>query len=169
MNPLQATFTLGCQVLAGKAMTMKVHVLKVRGQDNLDEMEQGIAAGHTVDGWQMPKTAVPGDLAVWYAASPDQDYRAWGWVVGLPRAGFRESSRLYVGPVGGIQRIEPVKPRREIAEACGFNRDSVAQQAQTVPDEIADDFLRALGLPRRFVTARELISDVMVRVLSSLR
>jgi hypothetical protein len=85
-------------VLAGKATTMKVHVLKVRGPDNLYEMEQGIAAGHTVGGWQMPKTAVPGDLAVWYAGSPDQDYRAWGWVVGFPTAGFRESSRLYMGP-----------------------------------------------------------------------
>lgn len=73
-----------------------------------------------------------------------------------------------MGPVGSIRRIDPVKPRHEIAEACGFNRDSVAQQAQTVPDEIADDFLRALGLPRRFVTARDLISEEMVRVLASL-
>jgi hypothetical protein len=149
-------------------MLMKVHVLKVRGRDNLDEMEEGIAAGHTVDGWQMPKTATPGDLAVWYAASPYQDYRAWGWVAGSPRAGFRESDRLYVGPVAGIRRIEPVKRRQEVAEACGFNRDSVAQQAQTVPYEIADHFLRALGLDRRFVTARELISDEIVRVLSGL-
>jgi hypothetical protein len=51
-------------------MFMKVHVLKVRGRDNLDEMKQGITAGQTVDGWQMPKTASLGDLAVWYAASP---------------------------------------------------------------------------------------------------
>ena len=53
---------------AGDAM--KVQVLKVRGKDNLTEMEQGIAAAHTVDGWLMPKTALPGDLAIWYAASP---------------------------------------------------------------------------------------------------
>jgi hypothetical protein len=33
------------------------------------------------------------------AASRDQDYQAWGWVVGFPRAGFPESSRLYVGVV----------------------------------------------------------------------
>ncbi len=39
---------------------MKAHVLKVRGKDNLTQKEQGIAAGHTVDGWQMPKTALPG-------------------------------------------------------------------------------------------------------------
>jgi len=43
---------------AGDAM--KAHVLKVRGKDNLTQKEQGIAAGHTVDGWQMPKTALPG-------------------------------------------------------------------------------------------------------------
>jgi len=53
-------------------------VLKVRYQKNLDEMEAGIRAGHTVNGWQMPKGAEPGDFAVWYAASPDQEYRARG-------------------------------------------------------------------------------------------
>ncbi len=57
---------------------MKVHVLKVRHQENLDEMEVGVRDGHTVNGWQMPKGAEPGDLAVWYAAWPDQEYRAWG-------------------------------------------------------------------------------------------
>ena len=94
----------------------------------------------------MPKTALPGDLAIWYAASPDQDYRAWGWVAGLPVRGFRESDRLYMGPVAGIRRIEPVRPRHEVAGACGFNRDSVTQQAQTVPDEIVDDSCELLGL-----------------------
>jgi hypothetical protein len=120
-----------------------------------------------VDGWQMPKTASPGDLAVWYAASPDQDYRAWGWVADIPRAGFRKTNRLYMGPVAGVRRIEPMKPRRDVAEACGFNRDSVTQQAQTVPDEIADDFLRAFGFHRRFVAARELISAEVMRVFGS--
>lgn len=72
--------------------TVKIHVLKVRHQENLDEMEAGISAGHTVDGWQMPKGAGPGDLAVWYAASPDQEYRAWGWVARTPEPGFRGSS-----------------------------------------------------------------------------
>ena len=38
--------------------------------------------------------------------------------------------------------IEPV-PRLEVAVACGFNRDAVNPLAQTVPDEIAGDFLRA--------------------------
>jgi len=146
---------------------MKVHVLKVRGKDNLTEMEQGIAAGHTVDGWQMPKTALPGDLAIWYAASPDQDYRAWGWVAGPPSPGFRESDRLYMGPVAGIRQIEPVRRRLEVAEACGFNRDSVTQQAQTVSDEIVDDFLRELGFNRRFIAARELISAEVVNIVTS--
>jgi hypothetical protein len=41
--------------------TMKVHVLKVRYQENLDEMEAGIRADHTVDGWQMPEGAEPGE------------------------------------------------------------------------------------------------------------
>lgn len=67
--------------------TMKVHVLKVRYQENLDEMEAGIRAGHTVDGWQMPKGAEPGDLAVWYAAWPDQEYRAWGGLPALQKQG----------------------------------------------------------------------------------
>jgi hypothetical protein len=110
-------------------MTMKVHVLKVSGKENLNEMEQGIEVGHTVDGWQMPKTASPGDLAVWYAASPDQDYRAWGWVADIPTAGFRNTDRLYMGPVAGVRRIDPARPRRQVSDACGFNRDTVAQQA----------------------------------------
>src|SRR5262249_47451705 len=48
-----------------------------------------------------------GDLAIWYAASPDQHCRAWGWVAGTPAVGFRQSERLYVGPVAGIRPIEP--------------------------------------------------------------
>jgi hypothetical protein len=149
-------------------MVMRVHVLKVRGRENLDELEQGIAAGRTVRGWQMPKTATLGDLAVWYAASPDQHYLAWGWVTGSPAAGFRHSERLYVGPVAGIRPIAPVIPRQRVAEACGFNRDSVSQQAQTVPDEMTDGFLRAVGLDHRFVDARDLISAEVVRLVGSL-
>jgi hypothetical protein len=62
---------------------MKVIVLKVKGKGNLEELNEVIETGHTFNrglgGWQMPKDARPGDLAVWYAASPDQDYRAYGW------------------------------------------------------------------------------------------
>ena len=137
--------------------TVKIHVLKVRHQENLDEMEAGISVGHTVDGWQIPKGAEPGDLVVWYAASPDQKYRAWGWVADTPEPGFRGSSRIYKGPVTGIRAIKPV-PRSKVADTCGFNRDTVNPLAETVPDDIADDFLRALGFGARFVTARGLIS-----------
>jgi len=144
--------------------TVKIHVLKVRHQENLDEMEAGISAGHTVDGWQMPKRAEPGDLAVWYAAWPDQEYCAWGWIAGIPEAGFRGSPRMYKGPVTGIRAIKPV-PRSRVADACGFNRDAVNPLAQTVPGDIADDFLRALGFGARFVAARELISAEVMRVL----
>lgn len=56
---------------------MKVIVLKVKGAANLDELAEVIQQGHTVEGgWQMPKDAAPGDLAVSYAGDPDQDYRA---------------------------------------------------------------------------------------------
>lgn len=46
-----------------------------------------------------------------------------------------------------MRRLNPV-PRLKAAEPSGFNRDpnSVISQAQTVPDELADDFLAALGL-----------------------
>jgi hypothetical protein len=69
--------------------------------------------------------------------------------------------------VAGIRRIEPVKRRPEVAEASGFNRDSVTQQAQTVPDEIVDDFLRALGFNRRFIAAPELISAEVLTIAAS--
>jgi hypothetical protein len=116
----------------------------------------------------MPKGAEPGDLAVWYAAWPDQEYRAWGWVADTPEAGFRGSPRMYKGPVTGIRVIDPV-PRLEVAGACGFNRDAVNPLAQTVPDEIAGDFLRALGFGARFVAARELISAEVARILPTAR
>lgn len=38
----------------------KVHVLQVdRNPENIAELEDGIAAGRTVDDWQMPKDAKP--------------------------------------------------------------------------------------------------------------
>jgi len=66
---------------------MRVIVLKVRRRENLEELAAVIRRGHTFDddelgGWQMPKYAQPDDLAIWYAASPDQEYRAYGWVCG---------------------------------------------------------------------------------------
>jgi hypothetical protein len=57
-------------------MAVKVIVLKVRHKENLDELAEVIRRGRTLDkdeddGWQMPKHSEPGDLAIWYAASPD--------------------------------------------------------------------------------------------------
>jgi hypothetical protein len=49
----------------------------------------------------------------------------------------------YLGPVAGILRIEDVGRKAVIAE-CGF--DGGRQSYQTVKDEIAVAFLRALGL-----------------------
>lgn len=71
---------------------------------------------------------------------------------------------MYRGPVTGIRPIDPV-PRLEVAAACGFNRDAVNPLAQTVPDEIAGDFLRALGFRAQFAAARDVISAEVARVL----
>jgi len=67
-------------------MAVKVIVSKARHKENLDELAEVIRRRRTLDGddggWQMPKDAEPGDLAISYAASPDQEYRAYGWVAG---------------------------------------------------------------------------------------
>ena len=56
---------------------MKVIVLKVRHKENLEELAEVIRRGRTLDGhdggWQMPGHAEPGDLAIWYAGTPDQE------------------------------------------------------------------------------------------------
>jgi hypothetical protein len=143
---------------------VKVRVLKVDSDMvNVDELNEGIRVGRTVDGWQMPKDSVPGDVAVWYAASPRQEYIAWGWIADTTRPGFRGNDSLYVGPVVGMRSMEPIS-RFEAAESSGFNRDpnSVIPQAQTVPDEMADAFLGALGLDPRLM---EQISSEIRRVL----
>jgi hypothetical protein len=49
--------------------------------------------------------------------------------------------------------IVPV-PRSAVATARGFNRDAANPLAQTVPDEIAGDFLRAFGFGARFDQVR---------------
>lgn len=80
---------------------MKVIVLKVRHRENLEELDEVIRRGRTLDGgWQMPKHAELGDLAIWYAASPDQEYRAYGWVAGTPVKPQGELVKYY-GPVAG--------------------------------------------------------------------
>jgi hypothetical protein len=62
----------------------KVHVLQVdRKPENTAELAAGVAAGRTVDDWQMPKDSRPGDLVIWYAAGR-QEYIALGWVDDIP-------------------------------------------------------------------------------------
>lgn len=146
---------------------MKVIVLKVRHKENLDELEEVIGRGRTLEnglgGWQMPKDAQPGDLAIWYAGSPDQDYRAYGWVSGVPSK--PESERVkYYGPVAGVRSFPTRAPRQKVAAASGFNEKGVSQLAETVRERV-DDFLLAMGFDSRFVAARELISDEIARVL----
>jgi hypothetical protein len=146
---------------------MKVIVLKVRHKENLDELEEVIRRGRTLEGdlggWQMPKDAQPGDLAIWYAASPDQEYRAYGWVSGIPSK--PESERVkYYGPVAGVRSLPAAVPRQKVAAASGFNEKGVGQLAETVHRR-TDDFLLAVGFDSRFVAARELISDEIAKVL----
>lgn len=146
---------------------MKVIVLKVRQQENLDELEEVIRRGRTLEnglgGWQMPKDAQPGDLAIWYAASPDQEYRAWGWVSGIARKPESELIKYY-GPVAGVRSLPTPVPRRDVAAASGFNEKNVGQLAETVHLRV-DDFLLAVGFDKQFVAARELISHEVARVL----
>lgn len=141
---------------------MRVLVLKVRYQENLDELAQVIQRGRTLDGsdggWWMPVTGEPGDLAVWYAASPDQQYVAYGWIAGRPSA--REPTRQPYGPVVGVRPLPggPVSRAAVAPKAHDFQKSNVNQLAVTVPEESEGAFLRALGFAKRFVEVRELIS-----------
>ena len=149
---------------------MKVIVLKVRHKENLDELAEVIRRGRTLDGddggWQMPKHSELGDLAIWYAASPDQEYRAYGWVAGAPVKPDGELVKYY-GPVAGVRLLTEPVARHVAAAASGFNEKGVGQLAEVVHQR-ADDFLQALGFPERFVAARELISDEIRRAVRSL-
>jgi hypothetical protein len=81
----------------------------------------------------VPVSAQPGDLAVWYAASPDQQYVAYGWITGFPSK--REPTRQPYGPVAGV-RLRPGGPvsRAAIAaKAHGFQETNVDRLAVTVP------------------------------------
>lgn len=152
-------------------MAVKVIVLKVRHKENLDELAEVIRRGRTLDkdkddGWQMPKHSDPGDLAIWYAASPDQEYRAYGWVSGTPVKPAAELTKYY-GPVVGVRLLTKPVPRHIVAAASGFNEKGVGQLAEVVYQRV-DDFLLALGFPERFVAARELISDEIDRVVRSM-
>lgn len=149
---------------------MDVIVLKVRHKENLDELEEVIRRGRTLHGddggWQMPKHSQPGDLVIWYAASPDQEYRAYGWVSGTPVKPAGELMKYY-GRVAGVRRLTEPVPRHIVAAASGFNEKGVGQLAEVVYQRV-DDFLLALGFSARFVAARELISAEIDRAVSSM-
>lgn len=150
-------------------MAVRVIVLKVRHQENLEELAEVIRRGRTLEGgdggWQMPKHAELGDLAIWYAASPDQEYRAYGWVAGTPVKPEEELVKYY-GPVAGVRLLPAPVGRHVVAAASGFNEKGVGQLAEMVPDRV-DEFLLAVGFDQRFVAARELISGEVTRALGS--
>jgi hypothetical protein len=120
----------------------RVHVLQVdRNPENIAELEAGIAAGRTVERWQMPKGSRPDDLVIWYAAGRQQ-YIALGRVDAIPTA-VREGPGPYRGPVVDMDRIEPVD-REEVLRESGV--DGGVESYQTVDDAIVVDFLQSLGL-----------------------
>jgi hypothetical protein len=149
---------------------MQVIVLKVRYQTNLDELAQTVQRGRTLDGsdsgWRMPVTALPGDLAVWYAASPHQQYVAYGWITGVPSK--REPTRQPYGPVTGVRLLPggAVSRAEVAAKTHGFQGTNVGQLAGTVPEEVEGAFLRALGFGKRFIEVRDLISLEVAHVVA---
>jgi hypothetical protein len=122
---------------------IKVHVLQVdQNPENIAELTAGVAAGRTVDDWQMPKGSQPGDLVIWYAAG-HQKYMARGWVDAMPTE-VREGLGPYRGPVAGMEWIEPVD-RRKVIRDCGI--DGGVESYQTVEDEFVVDFLKFTANP----------------------
>ena len=59
---------------------IKVRVLQVdQDPKNVAELEAGITAGRTVERWQMPMGAGPGDIVIWYAAGRQQYVALGRW------------------------------------------------------------------------------------------
>jgi hypothetical protein len=120
----------------------KVHVLQVdRKPENTAELAAGVAAGRTVDDWQMPKDSRPGDLVIWYAAGR-QEYIALGWVDDIPVM-VKEGPGPYRGKVGRMESIKPVH-RRKVIRDCGL--DGGVESYQTVDEGLVANFLDSLGL-----------------------
>jgi len=113
-----------------------------RKPENIAELEAGIAAGRTVDDWQMPKRAKPGDLVIWYAAG-HQKFVALGWVDAIPTE-VMEGPGPYRGPVAGMEPIEPGVDRKKVITDCGI--DGGVESYQTVEEKFAASFLKSLGL-----------------------
>src|SRR5258707_5778658 len=129
---------------------MQVIVLKVRYQKNLDDLAQTIQRGRTLHGsdggWRMPVTAQPGDLVIWYPASPDQEYVAYGLTAGLPSK--REPTRQPYGPVAGVRPLPggPIPRARVAAKPHRLRETNVGQLAGTMAEEIRRPVLVSLGL-----------------------
>lgn len=121
---------------------IKVHVLQVdQNPENIAELEAGVAVGRTVDRWQMPMGATPGDIVIWYAAGRQQ-YIAMGRVDAVPTE-VSEGPGPYRGPVVGMEWIEPVD-RRSVITDCRL--DGGVESYQTVEDGVVADFLKSLCL-----------------------
>jgi hypothetical protein len=86
--------------------------------ENTNELRAGVAAGRTVDDWQMPKGSKRGDLVMWYAVERQQ-YIARGWVDAIPTE-VKEGPGPYRGPVSGMKWIEPVD-RRKVINDCSID------------------------------------------------
>jgi hypothetical protein len=121
-----------------------VHILQVNDEaENIDELDRSVRAGHTVEDWQMPKGARPGDLAVWYAAGRHAgNYVAWGWIDGVPRR-VERGPGPYRGTVGLMRELGKVT-RQDVIDYCGVNGG--VQSYQTLTGDRALDFLEAVGL-----------------------
>lgn len=140
-----------------RSKTPTVHVLQVdRDPANLAELEAGLTARHTMDGWQMPKGAKPGDVAVWYATLPTGAYVAWGWVEEAPQK-VDDGHSPYRGPVKAMRSLLPPVSRVDVFQRCGV--DGGIQSYQTLKGN-APGFLEAVGLG--------LISEAVSEVVSAL-
>jgi hypothetical protein len=143
----------------GPAIT--VHILQVDdAAENVDELDRSVRAGHTVEDWQMPKGARPGDLAVWYASGRRSGvYVAWGWVDGVPYR-VENPPGPYRGTVGAMRELTPVT-RQDVIDFCGVNGG--VQSYQTLTSERALDFLEAVGLGLIAETVRMLAKSARRR------
>jgi hypothetical protein len=120
----------------------RVHVLQVdRNPENIAELRAGVAAGRTVDNWQMPKGSRPGDLVIWYAAGR-QKYVALGWVDDIPVM-VTDGPGPCRDKVGRMEWIEPVD-RRKVIRDCGL--DGGVESYQSVDEGLVATFLDSLGL-----------------------
>jgi hypothetical protein len=130
--------------LAANEPSITVHILQVNEEkENCDELARSVRIGHTETDWQMPKSARPGDLAVWYASGRKAGkFVAWGWVDGVPYH-VEDAPGPYRGTVAGMRKLKEVG-RQEVIDYCGVNGG--VQSYRTLTGARALDFLEAVGL-----------------------